>query len=62
LLEAGIRATENNQALPPTQTGARVYCQHRGFTSEKTAKKCDGAGSFQHILIVRLLRGASLKL
>ena len=38
-MEAGIRATEHNRALPPTQTGARVYCPKRGFTREKKADK-----------------------
>ena len=38
-MEAGIRATEHNRALPPTQTGARVYCPKRGFTRGKKADK-----------------------
>ena len=38
-VEAVNQATEHNQALPPTQTGARVYCPKRGFTSEKKADK-----------------------
>ena len=39
LEEAVIRATSNNLAHPPIQTGARVYWPRRGFTSEKTGKK-----------------------
>ena len=38
-MEAVIRATEHNRALPPTQTGARVYCPKGGFTREKKADK-----------------------
>ena len=38
-MEAVIRATEHNHALPPTQAGARFYCPRGGFTREKKADK-----------------------
>ena len=64
-MEAVIRATEHNRALPPTQTGARVYCPKRGFTREKKADKLRlralSGGDSQSALIPQRVAEAALE-